>query len=518
MQTLVVIIGVVISISSGWFLYNTEEQGIITEFEKEIDERAASLYRELEINFESLFSIAILFNSQSQPSFEVFANQAKQTLRRHSDIQALEWIPRITHQQRPSYETQLQVKYPSFVITEQQEHGVMVIAQPRDEYFPVYYVEPLIGNETAFGFDLASSPTRLSTLKKARDTATPQATASITLVQEDNNQKGFLAFLPIYNSMPTTLAKRRENLKGFALGVFRIGDIFNHSMLNDEMLGLAMELIDITIPQSPDLLHKHQSSTGFSTNDTIKYSKELPVIWGRKWIINASPTLSYVSVRRSLLPHVILVTGLLFTLFISIYLHIVTKRSNIVQKLVNDKTLELNELNKKLKDLSRKDGLTGLANRRYMDEFIEREWLRAVRNKLPITFLLIDIDFFKAYNDNYGHLVGDKSLKKVASALKEVVSRPGDLVARYGGEEFALILSETSAAQYIAKKCLKAIESLEISHEYSAASDVITISIGYHTLHPTKGSIPEDIIELADKALYQAKNFGRNRVEGSSLK
>lgn len=512
-QVLVVIAGILLSSLSGWFLYDVEEKAIISEFQKNVDERAASLYREVSINFETLRSLAILFNGNSVPELKQFSLEAKKILTRHSDIQALEWIPRVIHSRRAIYESKQRQEFPEFEITERKEQGHMATAEKRDEYFPVYYVEPLIGNEVAFGFDLSSNPTRLKALEKSRDTATPQATASITLVQERAKQKGFLAFLPIYDGIPSTVIKRRKNLKGFVLGVYRIGDIFTSSVLSDEQLGIEMKLVDETLSSAHDILHIHKSRTGFTGHESITYRKELPEIWGRKWSLIASPTLSYIAVRRNILPQAIFVTGIIFTFLIVFYIHIITKLAHIIQRIVTEKTNELNEANKKLKKLSRIDGLTGLANRRFMDDFFDKEWLRAIRNKTSISFIIIDIDFFKLYNDNYGHPEGDECLKKVAAKLKEQVNRPGDLVARYGGEEFALVLTNTENTDYVANNCQQSIEELKIAHEFSKAADVITISVGLCTVVPEKGTDPGLIIETADKALYKAKEAGRNRVE-----
>lgn len=189
------------------------------------------------------------------------------------------------------------------------------------------------------------------------------------------------------------------------------------------------------------------------------------------------------------------------------------KKSNQrLEILVTKRTKELNEKNEKLKRLSQIDGLTGVANRRLMDEYLQKEWLRAIRNNSPFSVILLDIDYFKLYNDNYGHIEGDRCLKKVAQTISTIPKRPFDLVARYGGEEFLIILPDTEDAGKIAEICRSSIEALQISHTFSKISDFITISAGYSTMFPKKGSDPKLIMNLSDKALYAAKEQGRNRV------
>ena len=176
---------------------------------------------------------------------------------------------------------------------------------------------------------------------------------------------------------------------------------------------------------------------------------------------------------------------------------------------------ELQEKNEALKKLTCQDGLTGIANRRRMDEFLRKECLRSVRDDTPLSFILIDIDYFKPYNDHYGHLAGDECLQKVARGLEAVVRRGSDLIARYGGEEFAAVLPNTDwqGAERIANELLEKIRSLSLPHEYSGAADIITISMGVISRLACKDMAPEDMINEADAALYEAKSSGRNRYQ-----
>lgn len=176
---------------------------------------------------------------------------------------------------------------------------------------------------------------------------------------------------------------------------------------------------------------------------------------------------------------------------------------------------ERKQAEKKLLRLSFLDGLTGIANRRYFDEYLEREMQRAVRDAKPLSLIMCDIDYFKAYNDTYGHHGGDDCLKKIAGALRSVLKRPGDFVARYGGEEFAIVLSNTDAdgAVFVAEILWSRVEDLGIEHAGSLIGKYVTISLGVATMYPKAGSSSETLINASDQALYQAKQEGRNRVK-----
>lgn len=162
------------------------------------------------------------------------------------------------------------------------------------------------------------------------------------------------------------------------------------------------------------------------------------------------------------------------------------------------------------------DGLTGIPNRRRFDQALETEWKRAQRSQLPLGLIMLDVDFFKAYNDYHGHGAGDICLKQVASLLTASASRSTDLAARYGGEEFVMLIPETEidGVHKMAESLCQRIESQQIPHAVSAVSAWITVSIGYAALIPQPEQLPSALLEQADKMLYQAKRAGRNRVEG----
>ena len=170
--------------------------------------------------------------------------------------------------------------------------------------------------------------------------------------------------------------------------------------------------------------------------------------------------------------------------------------------------------NKQLELLSTLDGLTGIANRRTFEKFLEREWKSSMRHTQPATAIMMDIDFFKLYNDTYGHQAGDDCLKKVAHTIEKSLRRPGDLVARYGGEEFVAILSDTSqkGAFSLAEKVRASVEALEIPHQASPVNKFVTISLGVASRVPERGDASSILISEADQSLYKAKQEGRNRV------
>ncbi len=181
---------------------------------------------------------------------------------------------------------------------------------------------------------------------------------------------------------------------------------------------------------------------------------------------------------------------------------------------------ELERVNKELARLAIEDGLTGLANRRHFEEVLQREWRRHLREETPLGLIILDVDYFKRYNDTYGHRKGDECLQKVAQILKTVAHRPADLAARYGGEEFALILPNTEmpGVKYLAKLINKRVVELQIPHETSEVSSVVTVSVGCSVSFWNNDASPEALIQKADQALYQSKANGRNQFTYLPLK
>lgn len=184
-----------------------------------------------------------------------------------------------------------------------------------------------------------------------------------------------------------------------------------------------------------------------------------------------------------------------------------------LEERVAKRTEELQILNLKLEGLSITDGLTGIANRRRFDDVLETEWGRATRTKQPLTLAMLDIDWFKRYNDHYGHQAGDECLRRVSSVLASNICRTGDLVARYGGEEFAFIAPAIDGhnALEISRKICIALEMLSLPHE-SSTFGYVTISIGVASITPQDSQKSDILVKIADEALYQAKKQGRNRA------
>jgi diguanylate cyclase (GGDEF)-like protein len=176
--------------------------------------------------------------------------------------------------------------------------------------------------------------------------------------------------------------------------------------------------------------------------------------------------------------------------------------------------LRMKEQSDFLRNLSMTDGLTGLANRRQLDKYLDAEWRRCARISAPFSLIMIDIDYFKPYNDSYGHLQGDECLKAVANALSGTIQRPGDILARFGGEEFLAILPgiDLKGAVYLAEKMRQSVSSLGMPHKASLVADHVTISAGVATEPSCRDKSTHELVKVVDDQLYRAKSSGRNRV------
>ncbi len=258
-----------------------------------------------------------------------------------------------------------------------------------------------------------------------------------------------------------------------------------------------------------------------------------PVLIALGWLSLWGQQAGYYDIRFALaimvsLSIAVCLIAILWTAYALRKLDITRERaeSNVVnlnaglKKLLKERTEQISQLsaalsaNGLLEQQSLHDGLTGIANRRFMDNYLARQIAVASRHKRPLSFVLCDVDSFKSFNDHYGHQAGDACLKLIAAALQSCCQRPGDMAARYGGEEFALILSDTdlAGAARIAEACRVAVANLKIPHAYSSAGAYVSISGGIAGIAGNFDMTGEQLVAVADQSLYRAKREGRDRM------
>jgi PAS domain S-box-containing protein len=332
------------------FVSNKEQQRIETEFKLKAELIASQIREEWNAHLDALYSEDGFFAASAEIDRDKFRVFARYWLARHRSIQALEWIPRVQHAERSGYEEAARRDgYPEFKIAERAQQGQLVERAPQPEYFPVYYVEPYEGNEIALGFDLSSDENRLSALNQASMTGKPVGTSRITLVQEKSGQYGFLVFMPIYDSKTSNPGqqKLREALRGFALGVFRIGDAMRVVVGQAETQVIRIQLTDLTADQREQLLYDSIPATlGGDDSKTSNRNVTSVAPWltttleiaERRWQLSFSPTADYLAEHRSLQAWSVLAGGLIFAACACAFLLVVTGRTARIEVLVRERT------------------------------------------------------------------------------------------------------------------------------------------------------------------------------------
>lgn len=497
---LLALVGLGICAALSRSLYTQETKSIASQFQGDIQQAAAVFEREVLLNLEVLYALKAAMDIMPGMHSDRFRTLSEGILDRSPAIMAFAWAPVVDRESLRGFERVQQRLVPGLRVTERNAEEQLVPVTDRPWYVPVQFIEPLDKNLAAMGFDLASERLRLTALEAARDTGRLVATAGIKLVQEPDNQQGFLVFAPLYRGHPLSFEQRQSTHYGYINGVFRVGELANQAIGLGENSSLLFQVVDVTDSQ-PNLLYSNADPADSRWVSELGFKTPLSDVAGRAWQIEAMPSQTYIDRRRGYLPALVMVSGGLFIALLVIYALINLHRNRV-----------LNEAKEQLEKISLTDGLTNLANRRHFDQFLEQEWARAQRLSTPLALIMLDIDYFKPFNDHYGHPAGDECLREVARILQAVVRRPTDLLARYGGEEFAIILPDTANAAQVAEACRAAVEAARIQHSLSEVDTVVTVSVGACSRTPGPTTSLDELKEQADAALYRAKDAGRNAV------
>lgn len=568
-QIVIAIFSVVGSFTIAWVLYQSELDQITSEFEQDVGQRVNTLENELVKTRATLRHWKSFYEAAGDIEPQQFSQIAFDVLESYPALDMIAWAPFVHGSQRAMFEKQFQSQAPGFGILGINQRFVMsksavsdqllkqqlqrfdprkifVRSPEKEYYFPVMVVEPMQTAGFLIGLDMSAinridfDAQLMSSMSKGAVVGLPAAPSPfspkhepvfITLVPIQPENAGSTS-QPIPENMTPEMMRKMEALmaqggsqqilqqppiKGFIAATLGIEKLIEHSMLVDLPEGIHFKLMDETGDDGLRLLYQTEE---FATGLGKWYRRPLLETFDRKWVIMAAPKPGYIASRISMLPYGVVIGGLVFTALLLLYLNLLRRQAAVVQREVDERTVQLrdandnlNLANARLETLSRIDSLTDVANRRFFNETIDKEWNRAQREGLPMALMIIDVDNFKGYNDLYGHLKGDECLQSVAATLKKVFSRSGDLVARYGGEEFAIILPNAGGeAMRMAEKCRAAIEALQVCHEDSPTAACVTISIGLSSVIPTADLKSDDLLDCADKGLYIAKEHGRNRV------
>lgn len=515
-----------------WYLYELETKAIEVSFQRSIVQRANQLDNELDKLRATLNYWRVFYEtSGNPPETEQFRSIAKGVLKTYTSLQVIGWAPTVPRKYRAAFEKPFKRANPNFSIftlrPEMNKADVNIkdvssstafdprlYFEPSGEknlYFPLAVLEPQerVGFLTGIDTSSLNSVAVSKYVERAQKSADGNIAALPALPSpfSPKHEPIFVALVPVYLDESKVNKAHSDALQGFITAVFSIEQLVSISSMADLPKGISLQLVDMTGDGGMKLLYRH----GEKIQRRMVFERPIVNVLGRRWVMVASPSDAYIAAQRTFLPYLVVIGAVSFTCLFLMYSVLTRQQTAKVQAQVASKTRELRYANEKLEKLARTDSLTEVANRRFFNETLQCEWRRASRDGLSLTIMLVDIDYFKRFNDCYGHLQGDECLQLVARTLEKAVRRGGDLVARYGGEEFALILPNVGKeAMQLAERCRAAVLALEIPHEESETSEHVTISIGMSSTIPDHTVAPEDLLDSADRGLYSAKDSGRN--------
>jgi diguanylate cyclase (GGDEF)-like protein len=495
LMIIIAILGYSLCAAGGYGLYKTDEDRIIGDFKHHISESVRLFEKDLDGSVALLYGLADYFMHSDFVSREEFEAYTDSVMQRAPVIHAIGWMPRVNVADIEQFEMTQQQYFSDFEVRAIVDSAGTVDSAPRQVYYPVTYVAPIEQYEKVAGLDLSAQSERSKAFKKALETQKPTLTEKIWLYSEAGKSTGYMAVLPLRKYS----AKPDSPYMGIATVVYSTEKIFSGSALADISDGIEVKILDLNSSE-PEEVFVRSLSEG-EAQLAYRFVVELDKKLGTTTAIEATPSENYIDAQRSWIPFQLsLLLFVLITLALT-NMALLIRRGKQVRELVDVRTEELHKANYKLAQLASTDALTGIANRRSFDEYLAKEFRRAQRHNRALTLMLLDLDYFKDYNDFYGHKSGDECLQDIACTLSNIFQRAEDHVSRFGGEEFAMVLPGVSEAKSLAENAVAQISALEIQHQRS---------IGFVTVYPSGSTSIDDMIVAADEALYAAKEKGRN--------
>ncbi len=402
---LIFCIGLTISVSFFIFLQRQEQKQINADFTYQVQTVISSFEETIQDHLLLMKSLNGLFKASDVVTRLEFKQFVEPLIQHYPSIQALEWIPRVLDAERAMHEDFGRQELANYQITEKTAQGQVERAKQRLEYYPVYFIEPLTGNEKALGYDLASQSTRLAALTLARDNNRLTATSPVSLVQEREEQFGFLAFSPVYikgQPVETTTA-RRENIAGFTLGVFRIGDIIKESLKLLDISGIDISVFDhdVSVDSEKKLLYFHSSRSRDIQIAPIQYltklqsdahSTSILKVLEKNWLIICTPTPTFIASKKTLLPWSVSGALLLLTIGIGGYIWLLKNNALRLSRYNAEILLSKTHLEKEISERHLTEKKLQISEKR------SRTWLEYS----PVCTKIVDLDFNLQYMSSAG--------------------------------------------------------------------------------------------------------------------
>jgi len=453
---------------------------------------------------EALEGLSSFFESSDRVDVDEFRSYATASLARFPNLQALSWNPLLTQGELREFEDfQRGVQGISdYQVVQRDDDGELIPVLARDEYVPVGYIEPIVNNKAALGFDINSNATRKQAIDRVRSEGIASSTGPIDLVQESGEQKGMLALVPIRKSNGDFVsgAVEDQEIYGFAVGVYRLGDLLDDSFAESSWDRVDIRLFDVTDgAPSQEIAYRPAKVSATVDETTAQMNSEATgelEVYGRAWRVGIVPTSGALAAQDKGRSLGLAVVGLVGLTLLQAFVLLVTGLEGEARRRASRATREANT-----------DPLVGLQNRRAFLRSLELVRERSTSQGESSVLMYIDLDAFKSVNDRGGHEAGDELLRLVAAALKKNV-RDRDVVARLGGDEFAVVLNNCPFDQgiAIAENLVTAVRAVSVPGPQEPLS--VGVSMGVVPIKPDDGLDIDELLRQADDASYAAKAQG----------